>query len=701
MLDEPAWRDALVLELAYELIPGDSTPAPVRTEVLLTHDQRHLYFAFRAHDPDPARIRAHLADRDKIPADDYVGLVLDTFADQRRAFEFEVNPLGVQRDYFRNEVTSGFAIEDITWDAIWQSAGRITAGGYEVEAAVPFSSLRFPRLRGEQRWGFTAYRAYPRNVLHVLSLVPTDRNDPCLLCQTDHLHGLAGVTPGRNLEVTPTVTGRRVEVRDGFPGGRLETADDDADAGISVRWGVTPNLSLNATLNPDFSQVEADAAQLDVNTRFALFFPEKRPFFLEGADTFNTPLSAVYTRTVADPSWGLKLSGKEGPHVVGGYVAEDDVTNLLFPANQGSAITTLPGSSRAGVLRYRRDLGASSALGLLWTGREAGEYRNHVYGVDGVVGLSPSDTLQLQALGSRTEYPAELAASFGQPQGSFGGSAFHLRYDHNAQDWTFHTGWERLGRNFRADSGFIPRVDTETLSAGLQRIERRPAGSWFTLFQCGFEASRTELTSGDLSDQAAALVATWQGPLQSTATLRLAQEKELFAGVLYDQNVQGFTLSIQPSGDLTFNLSGDFGDTVDLENQRAADLFRLGPGLNYRLGRHLELDLRYLVERLDVPGGRLYEARLSQAGIVYQLNVRTFVRAILQHFDIRRQVERYLQPVEPSTETLFTQLLLSYKLNPQTVVFLGYSDNHLGLTGIDLTRTDRTLFAKVGYAWGS
>jgi hypothetical protein len=692
-LDEPAWADAARIELAYELVPGDSTPAPVRTEVLVTHDRESFYFAVRAFDPDPASVRARLTDRDHFARDDYVGIVLDTFRDQRRAFEFEVNPLGVQTDYLRSEVTGGFAFEDPTWDALWDSAGRLTEEGYVVEAAIPFHSLRFPRTEGEQVWGFSAYRIHPRSVLRVLSVVPLDRNDPCLLCQVGTIRGMDGITPGKNLELAPAVTAARVDRRPELAAGSLEEGDLESELGLSARWGITPNLSLNGAINPDFSQVEADAAQLEVNTRFALFYPEKRPFFLEGADAFDTPLDAVYTRRIADPRWGIKLSGKEGKNLVGVYAVEDEETSLLFPANQGSDLAVLSLDTRAAVVRYRRDLGKSSTLGALFTGREGGDYSNRVYGLDATFALGPSDTIQVQALESETRYPEPVALDHGQPRDGFNGSGLYARWDHNSQNWGFWGGWSEVEEGFRADLGFIPRVDLATAQAGGKRILRREEGSWFTWLEFGLEASRTTFSrESDVTDQAVAFVGRWEGPLQSLFSWRIARERELFRGVTYDQDVQGFLLATQPTGDLAFTLSGELGDAIDYAGARAADLFRLAPGVNYRFGRHLDVDLQHVLERLDArDGGRVYEANLSQVRLGYQLNVRTFVRAILQYLD--------LDAPGGGQEDLFSQLLFSYKLNPQTVFFLGYSDNQLGLTGVDLTRTDRAFFAKVGYSW--
>ncbi|HEX6864765.1 MAG TPA: sugar-binding protein, partial [Thermoanaerobaculia bacterium] len=380
-LDEPAWSAAAVVELLYETRPAENQPPPVETRVLLAYDDSNLYVAFDARDPDPSAIRAHLSDRDTAWSDDFVGIVLDPFNDERRAFEFFINPLGVQMDMFNDDVGGN---EDESWDAIWSSAGRITETGFIVEVAIPWSSLRFPRTAGEQTWGFDALRFYPRDHRRRIASQPMDRNVTCYLCQISKMTGFAGITPGKNVEVVPTVTSSRTDRREGFQSGQLEDGSVDTDLGITARWGITPNLALNAAINPDFSQVEADAAQLDVNTRFALFFPEKRPFFLEGADFFRTPFDAVFTRNVADPSWGVKLTGKEGRNALGLFVAEDEQTNLILPGSQGSDAVVLPFQTTGAVLRYRRDLGSSSALGVLLTSREGDGYSNRVGGIDGL-----------------------------------------------------------------------------------------------------------------------------------------------------------------------------------------------------------------------------------------------------------------------------------------------------------------------------
>ena len=287
VMDEPAWENATIIGVDTETRPGENTPAPVETTAYLIEDGRSLYIAFDARDPDPDAIRAYLRDRDNAFSDDSVGVVLDTYGDERYAFIFMVNALGVQMDMTNDEINGN---EDTSWDAIWDSAGKITANGYVVEMEIPLSQLRFPDTQEAKTWGVDAVRFYPRSNRHRFANNPLDRNRNCYLCQLGKMEALEGVEPARDLEVTPTLTGIRTETTD--DPGTVPLDDDGADVegGLTVRWGITPDLTANLAINPDFSQVEADVAQLEVNNQFALFFPEKRPFFLEGADYFNTPV---------------------------------------------------------------------------------------------------------------------------------------------------------------------------------------------------------------------------------------------------------------------------------------------------------------------------------------------------------------------------------------------------------------------------
>jgi hypothetical protein len=699
VLNEEAWVNAAVIKLPYEYLPGDNTPAPVETECLITYDDNNLYVAFRAYDKEPEKIRAHLMDRDAIDTfvqDDQVIILIDAFNDERRGFEFRVNPMGVQVDANWSEL-EGY--EDFSWDVIWDSAAQITEEGYMVEIAIPFNQLRFPRTAEKQIWGLIAERHYPRNVRHRIRSIPTDRNKSCLLCQANKLFGFEGITPGHNLEFDPTLTLDQTDIRSDFPTGNMEKGDIDTEPGLTARWGITPNMIFNATLNPDFSQVEADVAQLDVNIRYALYYPEKRPFFLEGADFFLTPLEAVFTRTVADPNWGVKLTGKAGKNAVGFFSTQDSINNLILPSNQQSIATSLDQDVFSSVLRYRRDVGKGSTFGVLYTGRTAEDYSNQVFGFDGFMRLSRTKTMSFQYLHSETQYPQAFALNYHQSAEPFGGNAFTAEFSHNSRNWILAATYEDLSPNFRADYGFIPRVDIRTIDVAAIRILWGEADDWFTRMHFGISVEQTEDRDNTLTDQRIAFFGDYSGPLQSTLDVNYHLIKELFNGVTYDLNYLGIYFDIRPASGLRFMLFSSYSDYIDYSNSRLADRFSLSPLIELGLGQHLNINFRHSLERLTLEGDEIYQANLTQTNVKYHFNVRTFVRVILQYRDVNRNTELYLNPVEPETNSFFTQFLFSYKINPQTVLFLGYSDNHMGLRGIDLTQTDRTFFIKFGYAF--
>ena len=701
VLDEPAWAQAVVIEAAYEVSPGDNLPAPVRTQALLFHTGTRLYVGFRAFDPEPAKIRAHLMDRDSAFSDDLVGVILDTFNDERRGYEFFVNPLGVQADLVIDEFSE--ESEDPSWDAIWDSAGRLTPDGFEVEIAIPFEQLRFQRVDGPQTWGVDVVRIWPRSNRVILVSQPRDRGRSCTLCQYSKLRGFAGAKPGRNLELDPTVTGTTSQVREDFPDGEMVSQGEEFEAGLTARWGITPNLTLLGALNPDFSQVEADAAQLDVNTQFALFYEEKRPFFLEGRDYYQTPIQAVYTRTVADPAWGVKVSGKEGRNAFGVYLAEDEVTNIVLPGVEGSDLTALDGNNLSGVVRYRRDVGRNSVLGVLFTGREGDGYSNRVFGLDGSLRLSDADTVSFQALGSATEYPDELAADFAQPVGSFSGRALAFAYQHDSRYWDWGVEYDDYGDDFRADAGFVPQVGAREVDLFADYTFWGEEDDWYTEIELGGGWERAEDQNGGLLNNEYTLRGEASGPLQSYLFLRTTWQERGYRGQQFDYFSWGLYGRMRPSAWLNLELDGTFGGQIDYANVREGDRCYLQPTVSLFLGRHLQADFVYLFDRLDVDGGRLFTANLPQLRLVWQFSVRSFVRLVSQYADVERDPTLYLEPVDARSQEWFNQLLFSYKINPQTVFFLGYSDNHEGFENdierVDLTQRDRTIFVKIGYAW--
>lgn len=699
LLDEPAWTAAQTIPLAWETAPGDNGPAPVDTECQALFDPERLYFACRAFDPEPGSIRAFITDRDDVDGHDRIVLSLDPFDDARRAFEFTVTALGVQGDATYDEQTG---TADDSWDAIWQSAGRLTEDGYVIELSIPFRSLRFPDIEGIHRWGFHARRWWPRSNRVEVRSMRWDRGNACMLCQANHLTGIREVSPGLNVEVTPTLTARRADRRPleepEFRNGAIEP-----EPGLDLRWSPTSDLALNLTANPDFSQVEADAPQVEVNNRFALFFPEKRPFFLEGADFFSTPLQAVFTRTVADPLGGAKATGKIGGNAVGAMVTLDRVNNLIFPGNQGSASVALDDRVTGAVGRFRRDIGASSTVGGLYTGRLGSDYANHVVGTDAFFRPLPALSVRAQLLHSETRYPDPVATANAQPRGHFGGDAASLRAQFSNREWRLFLVASALSPGFRADAGFIPQVDNRGLDVWGSR-HFFPDGGFFSRIGGGAGGWHYEDWEGRLTGEGVWLNASFDGPWQSNVWVNPNWIRRWFDGATYDVFELWGGASLRPTGNLRLGVDGLVGDGIDFRNGRKGRQLRVSPLVELRAGRHVDLRLSASLQRMTHVGDEVFTALVSQVRAVYNLDPRTFVRVLLQYRDTDRSAT-----TNPGLETLedrglSTRVLFSYKLNPLTVLFVGYSDDRRGEDPVDgavvpLTQTERAFFVKLGYAW--
>ncbi len=308
-------------------------------------------------------------------------------------------------------------------------------------------------------------------------------------------------------------------------------------------------------------------------------------------------------------------------------------------------------------------------------------------------------------LHSDTAYPRAVALAFGQPRGSFDGDGWQATYNHLGRDWTWKAFLQDLDQAFRADSGFVGRVDVRTVDTNLvRRIWPKPGARW-TRLEVGGEVLRTENQAGRTTDEGQYLFGTFLGPWQSTVGLTVGREKLLVRERLHeDLYWWRLVLGAQPNGVVKVDLTTRVGDTIDFDNNRPADELRLVPAVELKLGRHLNARLSQSYQRLEVERGQeLFTLNLTQLRVVYNFNVRSFVRAILQHRDLDKDPSLYGFPVRNQTETLLSQVLFSYKLNPQTVLFVGYSDNALGFDQgalhVDLRRTDRTFFAKLGYAF--
>lgn len=312
--------------------------------------------------------------------------------------------------------------------------------------------------------------------------------------------------------------------------------------------------------------------------------------------------------------------------------------------------------------------------------------------------LGPSDSVTFQGLGSSTTYPAQWAEDHGVEE-AVDGSAWLLRYEHSSRNWSWWGSLRDKDPGFRADLGFEPQVDIRMAAAGLGYTWWGAPDDWYTSIRAGVRWNEAKNHAGDILRREAEAWGSIGGPWQSRLWLNLTSRDVLYAGRTFDQQRVHFMLSARPSGTVSFFLFGTTGDDIDYAGVRPGEVLRLGPAIDLNVGRHLQLSLSDAWERLDVDGGRLYRVNLTELRAVYQLTLRTFVRAIVQYSDVWRDPALYSFPVDQTSRRLFGQFLFSYKVNPQTVLFVGYSETGFGRTGLDVTSENRTLFVKLGYAW--
>ncbi len=468
-LDEAVWESATVLNGFYQTQPGDNTSPTEQTEVRLGYDAEHLYLGIRAQDK-LGNVRATVAKRDNVVEDDNVQIYLDTFNDRRRAYVLIFNPLGVQQDGIFTEGQG----EDYSFDLLMESRGAVHDGGYTIEVAIPFKSLRY-QSGGGRLWGIHVFRRIKHRNDEQNSWMPLARGVSGLLNQAGHLAGLEDIAPGRTLELIPSLTisetGRRRATLspaelDRRPGaldpGRFVNAPVELDPGLTAKLGITPTVTLDLAVNPDFAQVEADQTVVTANQRFPIFFQEKRPFFLEGIDIFQTPLTPVHTRTIIDPDVAVKLTGKLGRNTFGLLAASDRGPGdfrgdeRLDPRN----FRFLDKNAFVGVLRLKRDIGKENSLGLIATTYNFIEKHNDVGGLDGRFRLGQQTTLTFQALGTTSRrffFDPGLGRRVYRTGNGFG---YTYSYDTKGRNVSYALTGSGYTRDYRADVGFTRRLNT-------------------------------------------------------------------------------------------------------------------------------------------------------------------------------------------------------------------------------------------------
>lgn len=698
-LDDAAWEGALVQEIAYDIQPGDNTPAPVKTIVRIGYTHDALYLAFRALDPDPSQIRAHLRDRDAMFNDDWVGVFLDTFNDHRRGYEIVSNPLGVQGDIIRDESNSSNQ-EDPSWDGLWQSAGRITDEGYEVEMRIPFSTLRFPTGGGDQTWGISLFRNWPRDKRHQLASHRVPRDSNCFECEWAKYEGFAGARQGRNIEVVPTLTMGRTQSRDAA-GEAWRNDDTSIEPGLDVSWAPSPAMTLNATLNPDFSQVETDQLQLNFNDSFALFYQEKRPFFLEGADYFTSQFDVLYTRQIADPDFGLRVTGRSGGSTYGAIAARDATTLVLVPGVLGSRFEQLDQAANVAVGRYRYDFDTHFSVGVIGTFRHGDDYANDVAGVD-ARWKQGAHTATAQFLHSQSEYPAQIVDRYAGELGADprpSGNAWRAEYAYSDRDWNFDAWHEDIDPGFRADLGFMGQVGYDKSLLGGGRTWYFD-GKAFDRVSTYADFDVTHRFDGQLLEREWEGRVNVQGPKQSSLMLHAMARKRFWEGRLFDEHYVDFDAGFRPTGNVQVGVYLQAGRMIDLDAAETGRRTLVELWGDANVGRGIALNWDVVRQRMRRDGGTAFEATVLNAGGSWQFDPRQRLRLTLQGSQVERDVSLYADPIEARSRDWAAQAVYSYKVNPRTVLYAGASygafmdDEHPDLFG-----DTRSVFVKMSYGF--
>ena len=705
-LGDAGWNGATRVETFYETSPGDNVEPKVKTVAWLTYDDRFFYAAFDFSDPDPKGIRAPFGDHDDISSStDYGGIILDTRNDGKTAFMFLANPRNLQYDAISSDVSG----EDPSPDFYWDSAARITATGWTLEIRVPFSSLRY-NSADVQTWGILLYRNRPRDFRYQMFNVKIPRGASCFICNEQKITGLDRLPSGNHAVLAPYVTGKRESFPEGASGSRLADRPVQWETGLDAKWTPNADTAIDATINPDFSQVESDVAQITANERFALFFPEKRPFFLESLDLFATPLQAVYTRNITSPRWGVRATGEAGSALYTVLIAEDrGGGSVILPGRISSSFAPQDFASRVAVGRGRQDFG-NSFVSFLLTDREIeGGGHNRVFGPDFQWRPNGSDTVtgQLLLSDSRTPDRPDLAAEWnGQ---SLRSNSSYLSWVHSTSTWGWTLQYNEAGDEFRADLGFVPQVGDRDSLVSVSRMFFVEHGI-FRRIRPFVRLRNVDGVDGALLLRQAIpgiqLEGLWNGFINvehHTETVRAGSH-------LFDTDFFVTSIQVSPSQRLTdLVLSLTAGDDVDFDNERPARGITASLQGTLRPTDHLAVQLNGSRRQLDVPptgtgprDARLFTADVARVKATYSFTSRAFLRLVAQRVHTTRNPDLYnpaFGALPREDDEVTGSALFSYKLNWQTVLFLGYSDDRALTVEERLAPIGRALFFKISYAF--
>lgn len=725
-LDEPVWSRAAVLTGFSEYSPADQRPSPDSTAVLVWYSRDAIYFGVRAYEPH-GPVRATLADRDNISSDDNVEIHLDTYHERNRAFVFIVNPLGIQADGTKNE-TGGFipgsnvapGQTDLSADFLWESKGHVTPWGYEVEIRIPFSSLRYPN-RSIEDWGIQIQRNVQHNG-YKETWTEARSGAASFIAQEGTLLGMHDMHHGQvvslNPELTNTVTGTPC-CEPALNGWKYSS---DPSLGGNIRWAMGSNFVLNGTIKPDFSQVEADATQIAQDSRFALFYPEKRPFFVEGSDEFNVPNTLVYTRTIVQPVSAMKLTGKLGR------------TDIAVLSALDASSTTADGDNPlVNIIRINSGFGGQSTAGMLYSERVGGGRSNRV--VDGDVHY---------VFGGL--YFAQAQAAFSNTsQGGVTTNApmWEVVLDRTGRAFGFHYNVLGLGNNFAADNGFVSRTGVVEPSISNRLSLYGAPGALVEKFNVfltnngvwrynDFFARKSLLEDHSSASTSLTLRGGWSVGVTPTIS-SYAFDPASYTSDFLDTSTRA-AVPFEPSPRITTFLTAwkastpffakydasvgvTTGNDVDFLETSRVHRFDYNATLDLRPTQQIRVNATYqsstFTRRSD--GARSVSTRIPRVDAEYQVSRSIFLRVVSQYTAASRsalldprtgqvlliQDDSTLSPsVDSFSNGLRTDWLFSYRPSPGTVFFLGYGNSMTepeALAFRRLRRTEDGFFVKVSY----
>ncbi len=697
-LDDELWKNAGKIDRFFETVFGDNRTPVVKTTAFVAYDDKYLYIGVDCEDPDPSRLHAPFTDRDQvIGTDDNVAIFIDTQGDKRVAQEFRVSARGTQGDAVFNDSTGN---EDFSPDFYYDTAAKITDRGWTAEMRIPFSSLRYKPVP-EQKWGIMVWRNYPRDRRYAIYSAPIPRGANCYICNVADLRGLSGLPTSRHLVVAPYASGQDVK-RAPYPGGPLQGDGADAQFGLDLKWTPFASTAIDLAINPDFSQVEADTAQIAVNNRFALFYPEKRPFFLEGVDLLDTPIPVFYSRSITSPKFGGRATGNAAGFSYTALLARDEGGgSVIIPGPYGSDFAPQNFPSNIGVFRARRELGKSFIGGTATLKENEDGSFNRVLGLDFQWRPNEKDQVFGQALISRTKTPVDPGLASEWDGRQLNDDGFQFGWNRRAATYDFGASFDDLGDDLRVDLGFVPQVG----------YRRYLADAGYKIYPTGFLSFvRFFATGRYLEDHRGALISREVTPFN----LLLSGKKNLQAQagiaigtyrtgpVLLTRTRFNYFVQVDPSRRFTrLWAQGFLGEEIDLATAQVGNGGLLTATATLRPEPHVTIEAvgsaSWLSGKADSPahGGKLFSAGVGRLKLTYNASSRAFLRLIGQYTDNHR----YQGEVVVRDAGFSGSALLSYRINWQTALFVGYGDERALAKDDSLARTGRELFAKVSYSF--